>query len=151
MSYATNTSVPVDRSKSEIERTLTRYGAESFGYGVQNGQAIIMFQMKKRAIRFHLPLPALKEFAISDKGRHRKESAMFDAMEQELRRRWRALALVVKAKLESVESGIATFDDEFLAYIVMPGGKTVGDQLKQQIEHAYDSGKAPPLMLEFSR
>ena len=32
MAYAEATSVPVDRSKSEIERTLDRYGATHFAY-----------------------------------------------------------------------------------------------------------------------
>lgn len=151
MSYASNTSVPVDRSKTEIERTLGRYGADSFAYGVQEGQAIIMFRMKKRNIRFHLPLPKLEEFTKSDAGRRRTASSAQAAMEQELRRLWRSLALVVKAKLESVESGIATFDDEFMAYIVLPGGRTVGQEVQPHIEHAYETGKVAPLLLEMTR
>jgi len=31
--YAEGTSVPADRSRAEIERTLTRYGADQFAYG----------------------------------------------------------------------------------------------------------------------
>ena len=41
------------------------------------------------------------------------------------RQRWRALNLAIKAKLEAVESGIVTFDQEFLAHIVGPSGQTV--------------------------
>lgn len=33
MAYASDTSVPVDRSKAEIERILERYGASAFMYG----------------------------------------------------------------------------------------------------------------------
>ena len=43
------------------------------------------------------------------------------------RQRWRALLLVLKAKLESVESNIETFENAFLAQIVMPGDQTVAD------------------------
>jgi hypothetical protein len=151
MSYASDTSVPVDRSKTEIERTLVRYGADGFGYGVQEKQAIIMFSMQKRKIRFHLPLPNVEDFSTTDKGRSRKPGAMQEAMEQELRRRWRALSLVVKAKLESVSSGIATFDDEFMAYVVLPGGQTVSEQVTPFIEKAYATGKVGPLLLEFAK
>jgi hypothetical protein len=62
------------------------------------------------------------------------------------RQRWRALALAIKAKLEAVESGIATFEEEFMAYIVLPDGQTVGEFLSPQIEAAYSSGRMPPLL-----
>ncbi len=150
MSYASNTSVPVDRSKAEIERTLGKYGADGFAYGSEGNQAMVMFKMKNRKIRFHLPLPLLNEFLESDTGRTRTESSAQAAMDQELRRRWRALALVVKAKLESVSSGIATFDDEFMAYIVLPGGRTVGQEVQPRIDHAYETGKVTPLLLEMT-
>jgi hypothetical protein len=44
MTYAARTKVPVDRSKTEIERTLTRYGADRFAYFVEAGKAIIVFR-----------------------------------------------------------------------------------------------------------
>jgi hypothetical protein len=34
-------------------------------------------------------------------------------MEAETRRRWRALALAIEAKLEVVDTGIASFEHEF--------------------------------------
>jgi hypothetical protein len=48
--------------------------------------------------------------------------------EQACRRRWRALALVIKAKLEAAEAGITEFEAAFLAHIVLPDGET-GRQL----------------------
>ena len=45
---------------------------------------------------------------------------------EEVRRRWRALLLVIKAKLESVESGIETFEEAFASQIVLANGQTVG-------------------------
>ena len=47
------------------------------------------------------------------------------ASEQGKRSRWRALYLVVKAKLEAVSSGIVSMEDEFLAQTVMNDGETV--------------------------
>ena len=47
MTYAQRTRVPVDRSKTEIERTLTRYGAKRFLYASEGGKAIIMFEARE--------------------------------------------------------------------------------------------------------
>lgn len=66
-------------------------------------------------------------------------------MDQEKRRKWRALSLAIKAKLESVRSGIATFEEEFLPHIVMPDGRRVIEWVAPQIEAAYQTGKMPLL------
>lgn len=68
------------------------------------------------------------------------------AWEQGCRQRWRALALVIKAKLEAVESGITTFEEEFLAHIVMPDGMTVGNHVRPTIQAWYSGGQMRPLL-----
>jgi hypothetical protein len=47
----------------------------------------------------------------------------------------------VKAKLEAVESGITSFEDEFLAHVMLPNGGTVSDLLRPQLAAAYDPEK----------
>ena len=76
----------------------------------------------------------------------RAADAALKAWEQAGRQRWRALALVIKAKLEAVESGITEFDDEFMAHIMLPSGETFGSWAKPQIAAAYDTGDMPPLL-----
>src|SRR5689334_2029476 len=107
--YAQGTQVGSDRSRSEIERTLQRYGATSFAYGWHQTSAIIAFEAKGRRIRFELPLPdrASKAFMRTPTGKPRSSQAAADAYEQAVRQKWRALALAIKAKLEAVESGIS--------------------------------------------
>jgi hypothetical protein len=146
--YAEGTDVSSERSKAEIERTLTRYGADQFMYGWKEGGAFVGFRAQGRMIRFYLPLPNKDsdEFTRSPTGKPRSAQAAYTAYEQATRQRWRALSLVIKAKLEAVESGIAEFDEEFLAYIVLPGGQTVGETMVPQIEVAYTTGKMPALM-----
>lgn len=58
--YAEKTSVPVEKSRAEIERTLERYGADQFSYARDDsrGMACIQFRAKDRHIRFLLTLPA---------------------------------------------------------------------------------------------
>lgn len=145
--YASQTAVSEEKSRAEIEKTLKRYRAEGFAYGIQKDRAIIMFEMSGRRIKFLLPYPELKDFERTPSGQMRhKESNIEKQYEQAIRQRWRALALAVKAKLEAVESGIATFEEEFMAHIVLPNGKTVGEVMIPQIESSYQSKKMPPLL-----
>lgn len=150
MSYAENTSVPVERSKAEIEGMLTRYGADQFVSGWSERQARVQFRAVGRYVRFtiDMPDPAEERFTKDPRcsWRKRAEEPARKAYEQEVRRLWRALCLVVKAKLEAVSSGIATFEDEFMANIVMPDGKTVSEHARPMIEAAYKSGKVTALL-----
>ena len=147
--YAENTSVSADKSRSEIERTLQRYGATGFMYGWEGSKAIIAFKMKNRQIRFMLEMPGRDEkqfWFTSGRNQKRSEAQAFAAWEQATRQRWRALALAVKAKLEAVEAGIATFEQEFMAHVVLPNGQTVGEVMVPQIAAAYETGTMPKLL-----
>lgn len=147
--YAANTDVSVERSRAEIEKLITRYGATSTAFMNAPGRALIMFEANERRVVFELPLPdqTSEEFRKTPTGREKRNpEAYFAAWEQACRQRWRALALVIKAKLEAVETGITTFEDEFLAHIVMPDGVSVGKHIKPTIAAWYASGKMRPLL-----
>jgi len=148
--YAEHTSVPIDRSKSEIEHILTRYGAHEFGYAIRGNRAAVMFSANAKHLRFILPLPTRNEISKTPKGRQRKNNAQDEMLTKETRRRWRALALEIKAKLESVETGIAVFEQEFLAQIVLPNGQTVGEAIMPGIEEAYKTGRVKGLLPDFT-
>jgi hypothetical protein len=147
MAYAEGTTVTPERSQQEISATLRKYGAQSFAYGWDDNRAMIQFVAHERQIRFllDLPHPDDKAFKTTSTGRSRTNPQ--SAYEGEIRRRWRALNLAIKAKLESVETGIATFEEEFMAHIVMPDGKTVAEHLVPKIEAAYRTGGMPPSLL----
>ncbi len=148
MSYASGTEVPVDRSKTEIEKILGRYNATAFMYATSGKGAAIAFEAKGRRVRMMVPIPDKKQFEVSDGGRVRTEQQVQNAYDQEHRRRWRALALTVKAKFEATQSGIATFEEEFLPYIMLPGKKnqTVAEWLLPQVEQAYMTGRMPDML-----
>lgn len=148
MAYAENTSVSTEKSRAEIERTLQRYGAEQFMYGWDQDKAVIGFRMVGRQIKFLLPMPDKtdRRFTHTPTGKVRKETAAYNEWEQACRQKWRALSLVIKAKLEAVESGIAIFEDEFMANIVLPNGSTVSQFMLPQITQAYESGKMPKML-----
>ena len=147
--YASHTTVSSDRSRAEIEATLTRYGATGFVYGWAGQNAVVMFEMAARRIKFVLALPSREEFKQTPGGRrNRGIDGQMAAFDQAVRQRWRALLLVIKAKLEAVESGITEFEEEFMAHILLPDGKTVGEHVRPSITQAYETGKVRPLLAD---
>lgn len=129
--YAQQTKVPVFQSRVEIERLLQKHGAQRFMVGSDEARAVIVFELKDRRLKFEVALPRLPNQQRTEK-RHRQ--------------RWRALLLAIKAKLECVQSGIETFDEAFLAHVVMPDGMTVGEHTRGAITRAYETGNMQPLL-----
>lgn len=128
--FAAKTKVPVDQTRNEIERTLARYGASRFAYFTEPGRAIIVFEASDRRLRFDLPLPE----GDSDKER------------QMCRQKWRALLLAIKSKLESVASGIETFEEAFLAHVVLHDSRTVYQHVQEPLALTYETGRIQPLL-----
>lgn len=110
----------------DIEKLVMKYGATSFVAGTsQKDGAMICFEASNRRIMFRCPMPE---------------------NDQQQRSKWRALLLCIKAKLESVEAGIETFEDAFLAHVVMPDGMTVSGHVRPRIHSAYKEGTMQPLL-----
>jgi hypothetical protein len=136
--YAEGTTVAPDRSQAEILGTLRKYGAQGFGFGEEGNRAFVGFRFNNRNVQFTLTLPDSwqdKQFRLDGRGCLRPDSARKAAYEKEVARLWRCLALAIKAKLEVVSSGIATFEEEFLAHIVLPGGETVGQHVLPKLDN----------------
>lgn len=112
--YAERTSVSAKQSKADIESVLARYGATTFGFAVEPGRALVTFSANRRRVRFVLPLP----------------EGPGEKVAQQQRQRWRALLLCIKAKLESVASRIETFEEAFLAHVVLDDGETVYEKMQ---------------------
>lgn len=149
--YAEQTSVSVEKSRAEIETTLMRYGADGFSYATMNGVVQIEFLAHDRRVRFVLHLPERDEKRFThtpSKNQKRTDAQAYAAWEQACRQSWRALALVIKAKLEAVESGISEFEEEFLSFVVLPNGQTVGQWMRPQVEQAYSTGQMPAFLPE---
>lgn len=154
MTYASGTKVTAEASRAEVERTLVRYGADSFAYGWQADEAVVAFRVEGRHVRFTLPMPDRDDPAITHRKANQHGQAMRErpAAEQEamyqqaVRERWRALALVIKAKLEAVETGIVSFEQEFLAHVQLPDGSTVGEWVGPQVAQVYATGTMPELL-----
>lgn len=128
--YAQDTKVPVIQSRGEIESLLKAHGADTFMFGHEVGRAILAFRIKGLNVRLDLKVP--KGESVTEK--------------REERRVWRAMLLIVKAKLEAVLAGVADHEKEWMPYTVMPDGQTVGEWAKPQIARMYKDGKMPPLL-----
>lgn len=150
--FAAETKVSVETSKMEIERTLTRYGADSFMSGWHENQAFIQFRIAERFVRFKMVLPDRRdpeftEYMLKSVRYLRVENVAVSIWEKACRQKWRALALVIKAKLEAVDAGISIIEDEFLAHIVTVNGQTVAERIRDDLALEYKSGAVQPLML----
>lgn len=144
--YAKKTKVSVEKTRSQIETLLRKYGCEDFGYKSSNKAAQIAFTANDRMIRFELKIPPLEDFMTTPRtGQTRSVKSARAAWEQEKRSLWRALGLVIKAKIEAIQVGITTFEIEFLAHTVVPGG-VIHELVLPKIDKAYKTGKLPPLL-----
>lgn len=131
--FAERTEVPVSKTRAQIEQLLERGKARQYGTAVdyEKLQARVQFRLHDRIVRFVIALPDRKKLGEGVR------------LERAERQRWRALLLVIKAKLESVENGIEAFEQAFLSQIVMPNDQTVSDIVMPQIAESYATGRMP--------
>ncbi len=148
--FAKDTNVAPERSLDEIRGTLKRYKANKFAMIEEDECVMMAFEMRNRRVRFVLPMPdrAESQFYYTNGGPHGKIGDFNEkAFDQAIRQRWRALALTIKAKLESVESGIETMDEAFMAQLVLADGRTMGQWAAPQVERLYgDQQQMPPML-----
>lgn len=142
MSYAATTSVPVERSIGEIGTLVKRRGGVRFAFFDEPDRLTIGFEMSDRMVRFSVPIFDWRDKRFERDGRNniRTDEKKREAADQLNRSRARSLLLVIKAKLESVEAKVETFEQAFLANVVMPDGVLLGDAVKPWVEKAYVEG-----------
>lgn len=122
--------IPVGRTKGEIEAMLADYGARHFAYFVEPRGAVVIFEVQGRRLRFNVSL---------------QEGTGAKAV-RSCNQRWREFLLCIKAKLESVTSGIESFTEAFLAHVVMPDNRTVYEHVALQIAQIADGAEMQPLL-----
>jgi hypothetical protein len=147
--YAENTTVAVEKSISEIVALVKKSGAQRVAQAETETGLAIQFFLRDRMLRFHVELPQPGDVGATRGYRPATAAEQKKSAEQRARQRARALLLVIKAKLESVESDVETFDEAFMPNIVMSDGKTVGAYALPAIESSYRDGRTPPLMLGY--
>jgi hypothetical protein len=146
--FAEGTRVPIETTRAELERLLTAYGADAVVMGWDGPTSTIAFRLRGRHVRYTIARPSVRDEAVAayPSGKSRPDYLRAEAVAAEYRRRWRALLLIVKAKLETIAAGDSDFDDEFLSHVMLPDGSLVRDWLGPQVEQAYQTGTMPPLL-----
>lgn len=134
--YANTTRVTVDKSRAEVHKILRKNGATRIvDAWEQGGNAAVQFELGGYVARLAVPVPTIDE--IKQRPRiHKSPAALRRRAEQEERQRWRALCLLLKAKFESCTLGLSTFEQEFLATIVLDNGRTVGTEVLKRLGHS---------------
>ncbi|KKN22337.1 hypothetical protein LCGC14_0916030 [marine sediment metagenome] len=116
--YAKTTTVPVSRSRTQIQDILANFGVDEFFFGTSSRGQGIGFRHEGRVYKYSVPLPK------------RAKDMTEKQYEQALRRRWRVLHMTLKMKLEEIADGGMSFEDQFLAQMCLPNGSSVSDFMK---------------------
>jgi hypothetical protein len=121
------------------------YGATDVLFSQRGNRSAIAFRGGGRQFRIVVSLPQ-PDGALTGSGDAAEGpigEAKAKVLERANRRFWHALAQWIDAKLAATAAGIATLESEFLAHVVLPGNRTVLDELEPVIGSAYRSGRRP--------
>jgi hypothetical protein len=143
--FAADTSVTAERSLTEAKTLIKKYGGTNIRHAETDNEAIIAFEMHRRLIRFNLPYPDIFSFKKLNGQKFTLAQAEL-AKEKEIRRLWRTLVATIKAKLIAAESGITSFEQEFLAQTVTETGETVSEVMLPRLNAMYERGEMPPML-----
>ncbi len=143
--YAEGTEVPAERSRNELEKLLRAHGATEFAQFTGKERTIFMYRLHGMMIRHTVEYPGPACFPKPGLSPEQRVKVC----EAEWRRRWRALVLICKAKLEIVAAGGSTFEREFLADLVLADGQTMAQAVLPRLKEMYETGAMPdfPLLL----
>lgn len=135
--YAEGTPVTVNSSQGEIAKILMTHGVKKQGWMSGPDGDELMFELGGHSFQFRILKPTIKEI-YSLYPNARDSNAKLDG---EWRRRWRANVLLLKAKLEFIDSGDTTLERELLPYMLTASGQTVGDLITAGKLPMLESGK----------
>lgn len=134
--YANDTSVPVSKSRGEIEKLLRVWGANQMQWSddFEGGKAMLRFIWEHEGTnytaRFVVDVPTAKEIKEESlDGRTGKFSqAKYDkAMERRGMVEHRELALLMKAIFVAVDCGLITAEQVFMPFLEGQDGRTIGE------------------------
>ncbi len=105
--YAEGTRVTVESSRGEITGILTKHGVKRMGWMADEHGDQLMFELAGGSYRLNIRKPTLDEVReryIAEGGRWNLVYDEDAKVAAEWRRRWRANVLLLKAKLEFIDS-----------------------------------------------
>jgi hypothetical protein len=146
--YAEGTDVSPEKSRADLEAVLRKNGAQEFNFYAGPERDIFTYRIQGWLVRHVLERPKPATLQSKKPGAPTlKPEQLKRLADKEWRRRWRALLLVVKAKLEIVANGDSSVPREFMADLLLANGETMRDVMLPRLEAMYSSGEMPSLML----
>ena len=128
--FAEDTKVSVQQTTGEIKDRLRKAGADQIAVFESADRSAIAFRIGGSFYRVTVPIDVASR-----------------APDQEERRAWRLLGLLIKAKLEAVREGASTIEREFLADMLLYDGQTVSERLGPELQLAQQEGRMPKALL----
>lgn len=139
--YATATAG--DRALNELQKSLEKFGCQSFGTMIdsEKGVTIVQFKWRDRTVSLEASWKGYAQAWIKTGKQGRKTRLEWEkvALEQAKKSVCSVLRDWVKGQITSVECGIMSFEAAFMPHILLPTGERVIDRL-----HADNLLPAPP-------
>lgn len=139
--YAEGTTVPVSKSRLDMQHLLDTSGCEAFGFEKTESGDSLFFKLAGRAYRIAIRKPTPEEQKAANEKRYRIywNRVVATDIEAEYRRRWRASLMLLKTKLEFFdEDEPDELSRELMPWLVLDNGQTLAD--------AVNGGGLPLLM-----
>ena len=129
-----------ENTQAELSKELRRYGIEMVQHTQTDRVFSIAFQVQvqeqKRPLTVRIDVPYDRTKDAEDKFGWKLQ-----------RIKYRALFYYVKSLLIAWDDGLKTFAEIFLPHIVLPGGRTVAQDLMPKYTMAIDSGQMEDVKL----
>lgn len=121
--YAERTKVSPMQTLMQIQAELKKAGASQFMLLSDDESMSEGIAFKRSGISYHMSV------AVPDE---KRRAPLL-----------RALLLIVKAKIVAVDSGVRSFEEEFLSDVLLPDNTTYGKRAVADIRRALESGHMP--------
>lgn len=116
--YANKTKVTASTSKVQVQELLVNYGIDEFFFGTSPRGEGVGFKYEGRVYKHNVPMPKQDDYDYETQ------------YSQAIRQRWRIFYMSLKMKLEEIQNGGISFEDQFLSMMALPDGSTVGDFMR---------------------
>lgn len=137
MSLPYETATAGERALSELQRTLAKFGCQSFGTmtDAEKGETIVQFRWRNRDVSLRASWKGyavawLKEHPYSHRMRGTRQQHEAAALLQAQKSVSSVLRDWVKGQTTAIECGIMSFEAAFMPHMLLPTGERVIDRLR---------------------
>lgn len=137
MSIPYETSTSGERALQELQKTLAKFGCQSFWTmtDAERGMTIVQFKWRDRTVSLEASWKGyaaayLKEHPYKYTQRKTRQQHDQAALDQAKLSVCSVLRDWVKGQITSVECGIMSFDAAFMPHLLLPSGERVMDRLR---------------------